>query len=330
MICRNRIAAALFRARRVGVLLLPLILATTSLVRAQGYPEKQIEIINSFAPGGTNDLNLRALQSVGDRAFGKTVIQTFKPGGGGISGTTEVAHSTPDGYKLLVVTSGELTAGPNLTKTAYNLDSFAYIGRISSIPYGFVVRKSAPWKDFAAFKAATVADPDKVLMGTTPRGGAFLAARAVIERAGLKVTIVPYSGSGPYVTAVLGGHVAAAIAPVTSLESHIGAGTLRLLAVTGSKRLSDHPDVPAFSELGIDAPFALWVGLVAPKGIPSDRLTYLRDHLAKITKNPDYLNATKKLGISVDYAPADEFEKQVRTENTAFHVLVKELGLAPK
>ncbi len=316
--------------RRSILLALPIALATAGVAYAQSYPDKPIEIINSFSPGGTNDLNLRALQSVGDKAFGQSIVQTFKPGGGGISGTTEVAHSEPNGYKLLIATSGELTAGPNLTKTAYNLNSFDYIGRISSKPYGFVVRKDAPWKDFKAFKAAALADPGKILMGTTPRGGAFLAARAVIDRSGLKVTIVPYSGSGPYVTAVLGGHVAAAIAPVTSIESHLGAGTLRMLAVTGSERLPDHPDVPAFSELGIKAPFALWVGLVAPKGLPADRLKYLRDDLAAITKNPDYLRAAKKLGINVDYASAAAFEKQVRAESATFKALVKELGLAKK
>jgi tripartite-type tricarboxylate transporter receptor subunit TctC len=192
------------------------------------------------------------------------------------------------------------------------------------------VRKDAPWKDFKEFQAATKAEPGKILMGTTPRGGAFLAARDVIRRAGLQVTVVPYSGSGPYVTAVLGGHVAAAIAPVTSLESHLAGGTLRMLAVTGPKRLPDHPNVPSFSEFGIDAPFALWVGLVAPKDVPANRLAYLREHIAKITKDPEYLAAAKKLGIAVDYAPPDEFEKQVRAESKSFNALVKELGLAPK
>lgn len=297
---------------------------------AQSFPEKPIEIINSFAPGGTSDLNLRALETASERVLGQRTIQTFKPGGGGISGTTEVAHSKPDGYKLLVVTSGELTAGPNLTKTTYSLDSFTFLGRLSSKPYGFVVLKDAPWKDFVSFRNATMAEPGKFTMGTAPRGGVFLAAQHMIRQSGVKVTVVPYAGSGPYVTAVLGGHVNAALAPITSTEAHLKAGTLRMLAITGPERLPDYPNIPTFKELGINAPEVLWVGLVGPKGMPADRIKFLRDGIARIAKDPGYIEAAGKLGIDRAYAPADAFEAQVRQEDVDFKALVQQLGLAPK
>src|SRR6478609_1226896 len=124
-----------------------LIAAGTAALAAEQYPSRPIEIVNSFAPGGTADINVRALQPTAEKAFGQPLVQTFRQGGGGIVGTTEVARSAPDGYKRLVVTSGELTAGPNLAKTAYSLDSFDFICRISSRPYGFVVKSGAPWRD---------------------------------------------------------------------------------------------------------------------------------------------------------------------------------------
>jgi len=297
---------------------------------AQSFPDKPIEIVNSFSPGGTSDLNIRALEATASRLLGQPLVQTFKPGGGGITGSTEVAHSKPDGYRLLIVTSGELTAAPNLARTTYSLDSFDFIAQLSSKPYGLAVRSDSPWKDFDSFRRAITEQPDKHTFGTAPRGGVFLAVQHLIRRGGLRVRLVPYGGSGPYITAVLGGHVDAALAPVTSTEQHLKAGTLRLLAITGDSRLKDHPDVPTLKELGIESPFELWVGVVGPKGMPADRLAHLLDAFARITRDPAYLKAAETLGIAVAYLPPAEFEKRVREEDLAFKLLVQELGLGAK
>jgi tripartite-type tricarboxylate transporter receptor subunit TctC len=302
----------------------------SAAAHAQPYPSRPIEIVNAFAQGGANDLNVRALQAGAEKIFGQPLVQTFRQGGGGIVGTTEVANAAPDGYKLLVVSSGELTAGPNLAKTSYSLDSFAFVGRISSRPYGFVVRNDAPWKDFAEFRRAAAREPGKYTLGTTPQGGVFLAAQHLVRRGGLELLLVPYGGSGPYLLAVLGGHVDAALAPLTSAESYVRSGQMRLLAVTGPARTNGHPAVPSFKEIGIDAPFVLWLGVVAPRAIPPDRLAYLREGFARIVKDPTYLRAAEKVGVEVAYSPAEEFEKQVREEDQIFRALAKELGVAPK
>jgi tripartite-type tricarboxylate transporter receptor subunit TctC len=315
--------------RAASCLLLAAVLVAEAAL-AQSYPSRPVEVVNAFAAGGANDLNIRALQVAAEKVLGQPLVQTFRQGGGGIVGTTEVANATPDGHKILVVTSGELTAGPNLAKTSYTLDSFAFIGRISSRPYGFVVRNDAAWKTFAEFRTAAAREPGKYTIGTTPQGGVFLTAQHLIRHGGLQLVPVPYGGSGPYLTAVLGGHVDAAWAPLTSADSYLRAGQMRLLAVTGSARSPGYPEAPTFKEGGIDAPFVLWVGLVAPRGVPADRLAVLRDALPKMTKDPAYLQAAAKLGVEVAYAPADEFEKQVREEDVVFRALAKELGLTPK
>jgi tripartite-type tricarboxylate transporter receptor subunit TctC len=305
------------------------VMGTTAAV-AQPYPSRPIEIVNSFAPGGTADLNVRALQAGAEKVFGQPLVQTFRQGGGGIVGTTEVAASAPDGYKLLVVSSGELTAGPNLAKTSYTLDSFAFLGRVSSRPYGFVVKSDAAWRDFTEFRRDVAQNPGKYTIGTTPQGGVFLTAQHLIRRGGMELLPVPYGGSGPYLTAVLGGHVNAAWAPLTSAESYLRAGQMRLLAVTGPERVKGYPAVPTFKELGIDSPFVLWIGVVAPKGLPAERLAFLRKALAEMVKEPAYQHAAEKLGVDIAYASADEFEKQVRDEDLVFRALVKDLGLTPK
>jgi Uncharacterized protein conserved in bacteria len=273
---------------------------------------------------------VRALQAAAQKVLGQPLVQTFRQGGGGVVGTSEVATSEPNGYKLLVVSPGELTAGPNLAKTSYTLDSFDFVGRVSSRPYGFVVKSDAKWRDFAQFRKDVSQNPGKYTIGTTPRGGVFLTAQHLIRHGGMELLAVPYGGSGPYLTAVLGGHVHAAWAPLPSAESYIKSGQMRLLAVTGPERVNGYPEVPTFKELGIDSPFLLWIGVVAPKGMPADRLAFLRKSLEQIVKDPAFRQAAEKVGVEPAYASADAFEKQVREEYQVFARLAKELGLAPQ
>jgi tripartite-type tricarboxylate transporter receptor subunit TctC len=296
---------------------------------AQPFPSRPIEVINAFAPGGANDLNVRALQIPAEKILGQPLVQILKQGGGGIVGTTEVATAAPDGYKIAVVTSGELTAAPNLVKTSYSLDSFAFLGRISSKPYALVVKSDAPWKTFDEIRRSTANPPGKQTVGTTPQGGMFLTAQHFIRRGGVPFTTVPYGGAGPALTALLGGHIDSVWAPLAAAEAQVKAGALRILAVTGNSRVTGHGDIPTFRELGIEAPFVQWTGFVAPKGTPADRLAILREGLARIAKDPAYLQFADKFGIEVAYASAEEFERQVRDEDQVFRALVKDFGLMP-
>lgn len=307
-----------------------LLSAVAATAAAQGFPSRPVEVVNAFAPGGANDLNVRAMQVVAERILGQPLVQTFRQGGGGIVGTTDVANAPPDGYKILVVTSGELTAAPNLAKTSYALDSFAFLGRISSKPYALVVKNDAAWRDFRELLAATRAPSAKVTVGTTPAGGMFLTAQHFIRRGGVGLTTVPYGGAGPALTAVLGGHIDSVWAPLAAAEGQIKSGALRPLGLSGASRVKGHEAVPTFRELGIDAPYVQWTGFVAPRATPADRLAVLRDALARIAADPAYQQAAEKFGIDVAYAGAEEFERQVRDEDRAFKALVAEFGLAPK
>jgi tripartite-type tricarboxylate transporter receptor subunit TctC len=297
---------------------------------AQSFPAKPIELVNSFAPGGANDLNAKALQVAAERIFGQPLVQTFRQGGGGVVGTSDVANSVADGYKILLVSSGELTAAPNLAKTSYSLDSFAFLARISSKPYALVVNSKAPWNSAKEMLDAAKASPGKYTIGTTPTGGMFLTAKYFIMRGGVPFTTVPYGGAGPALLALLGGQIDSVWSPLAAAESNLKAGTLRLLAVSGSERQAGHRDIPTFDELGIDAPYVQWIGVVAPKGVPAERLQFLREGFARITKDPAYLEAAKRLGIDVAYATGEQFEKQVRAEDQAFKALVKDLNLNAK
>lgn len=321
--CRAAAAAGLIGVFAAGL--------HATAVHGQGaYPTKAIEIVNSFSPGGANDLNVRALEAAAQRIVGQPFVQTFKPGGGGITGTTDVAHSTPDGYKLLVVTSGELTAGPNLTKVTYSLDSFAFIARVSVKPYALAISAKSPWKTYAEFSREAKQMPGKLTIGTTPTGGIFLNAQYFLKQSGISLRPVPYGGSGPYLVALLGGHVDTAWAPLAAAESHVAAGSMRLLGLSGPSRVPGHPDVPTLTELGVEMPFVQWVGIVAPRGVPAQRLAFLRGAFERITKDAAFNETAKKLGIDVAYLPGEAFEKLVRQEFETFKALVSDLGLDKK
>lgn len=311
-------------------ILLALLLFVATQAFCQAYPSKPIEVINAFAPGGANDINVRALQLAAERVLGQALVQIFKQGGGGVVGSAEVAAAAPDGYKLLVVTSGELTAAPNLAKTSYSLDSFAFVGRISSKPYAVVVKRDAPWPGFAELLRATKEQPGRHTIGTTPAGGMFLTAQYFIKRGGVQLTTVPFGGAGPALTAVLGGHIDSVWAPMSAAESQVRAGALRMLVVSGRERVRDHPDVPSVKEFGIDNPYVQWTGIVAPRGIAPERLAFLREGFVRLTRDSGYLEAAAKLGVEVAHASGEEFERQVREEDRAFKALVVDLGIVPK
>ena len=174
---------------------------------------------------------------------------------------------------------------------------------------------------------STRESPGKHSIGTTPTGGMFLTAQYFIRRGGVQLTTVPFGGAGPALTAVLGGHIDSVWAPMSAAESQVRSGALRMLVVSGYERTRDHPDVPSVKEFGIDNPYVQWTGLVAPRGVAADRLAFLRDGFARMTRDAAYLEAAAKLGVEVAYASGEEFERQVREEDVAFKGLVKELGI---
>lgn len=299
-------------------------------VASQSYPSRPIEIINSVNPGGGTDLNVRALQVAAERALGQPLVQVFKPGGAGTIAVSDVVNAPPDGYKLLVATPGELIVVPNVLKTPYSAASFSYIARISSKPYGIVVNSKSPWKTLEDMRRDSDREPNKYTIGTTQAGAVFVTVKDILRRGNIKLTTVPFSGAGPYLISLLGGHIDSALSPMAAAESYLKARTMRLLAVTGPSRMTNHKDVPTLNELGIDIPYVQWVGVVAPKGLPQDRLALLTQAFGQIVKDPVFLETAAKLGLEVAYASGEEFEKQVRQENELIRELVDDLKIKPQ
>ncbi|WP_375411698.1 Bug family tripartite tricarboxylate transporter substrate binding protein [uncultured Bradyrhizobium sp.] len=255
---------------------------------AQGYPNRAITLVIPFAPGGSTSIVGRGIADRMSELLGEKMVVDNRPGAGGTVGTRAVARSEPDGYTLVLGYTGTLAIGPSLYKNAgYDpRKDFAPIGLIGNAPNSLVVHPSFPAATIAELIAYAKANPGKVNFGSAGAGtvshitGEYFAASA-----GIKLVHIPYKGTGPVLTDLLGGHIPMAFAPIPASHPNVSAGKLRALAVTSTTRSSLLPDVPTIAESvlpGFDA--SLYYGLAAPAGTPRpviDRLNKaLRDALA--------------------------------------------------
>jgi tripartite-type tricarboxylate transporter receptor subunit TctC len=262
--------------------------AAPDAAHAQNYPTRAITLVIPFAPGGSTSIVGRGIADKMSELLGEKVVVDNRPGAGGTVGTRAVAKSEPDGYTLVLGYTGTLAIGPSLYKNVgYDpRKDFAPIGLIGNAPNSLVVHPSFPAKTIDELIAYAKANPGTVNFGSAGAGtvshitGEYFAASA-----GIKLVHIPYKGTGPALTDLLGGHIPMAFAPIPASHPNVSAGKLRALAVTSTIRSSLLPDVPTISESalpGFDA--SLYYGLAAPAGTPRpviDRLNKaLRDALA--------------------------------------------------
>jgi len=255
---------------------------------AQNYPSRAITLVIPFAPGGSTSIVGRGIADKMSELLGEKVVVDNRPGAGGTVGTRAVAKSDPDGYTLLLGYTGTLAIGPSLYKNVgYDpRKDFSPIGLIGNAPNSLVVNPSFPAKTVAELVAYAKANPGKVNFGSAGAGTAsHITGEYFARSAGITLVHIPYKGTGPALTDLLGGHIPMAFAPIPASHPNVTAGKLRALAVTSTTRSGLLPDVPTMVEAGLpgfDA--SLYYGLAAPAGTPRpiiDKLNKaLRDALA--------------------------------------------------
>ena len=288
---------------------------------AQTFPNRAITLVIPFAPGGSTSIVGRGVADKMSELLGEKVVVDNRPGAGGTVGTKAVAKSEPDGYTLLLGYTGTLAIGPSLYKNVgYDpRKDFAPIGMIGNAPNSLVVNPSFPAKTVGELIAYAKANPGKVNFGSAGAGTAsHITGEYFARAAGITLVHVPYKGTGPAMTDLLGGHIPMAFAPIPASHANIAAGTLRGLAVTSTTRSTLLPEVPTIAEAalpGFDA--SLYYGLVAPAGTPRpiiDKLNKaLRDALASdVVKKQLALDGTEITpGAPEDYAAfIDKDEKK--------------------
>src|SRR5580692_865272 len=242
--------------------------------QAQPFPNRTITLVIPFAPGGSTSIVGRVIADKMSQLLGQSIVVDNRAGAGGTFGTKIVAKSDPDGYTILLGYTGTLAIGPSLYKN------------VGNAPNSLVVHPSLPVKTVADLIAYAKAHPGKVNFGSAGAGTvSHITGEYFARAAGITLVHIPYKGTGPALTDLLGGHIPMAFAPIPAAHANVSAGLLRALAVTSVTRSILLPDVPTMSEAGLpgfDA--SLYYGLVAPAGTPRpviDRLNQaLRDALA--------------------------------------------------
>lgn len=239
---------------------------------AQGYPNRPITLIVPFPAGGGVDVIGRIVAEKLTAALGQQVIVDNRGGAAGVIGTRVAKAAAPDGYTLVMATSGSVAINPTLyANPGYQpLRDLAPIGLISSTPIVLMAHPQAPQRSLAEVIAFARANPGKLDIGTPPPGtSAYLGAELFKSLAQINFTIVTYKGTGPLTTDLIGGHVKLALNVLAPALSNLKSGSLRALAVLGPKRSTLLPDVPTSAEAGLPGfESGLNYGLLAPAGTP--------------------------------------------------------------
>ncbi|HSV46488.1 MAG TPA: tripartite tricarboxylate transporter substrate binding protein [Ramlibacter sp.] len=302
------------RAALLGALALAAGAALPGTARAQAsYPEQPIRLVVGFPPGGGGDLYGRMIALALGKTLGQTVVVDNKAGAGGNIAADLVAKARPDGYTLLLAMSGNLGVAPAIKPQSlpYKVpDDFAPIGLILEAPHGLFVGHNSRFK--SAREALAAAKAQKLSFASTGTGGAaHIGMEMVKQAAGVDLLHVPYKGSGPAITDLLGGQVDSFFATASPLVGQVRQGQLRLLAITGDRRSPAIPEVPTFKELGLNVPVTQWYGLVAPAGTPQPIVKHLAEHLSRALATPEVQQAIRKDAASERDLPLEGFRKYI-------------------
>jgi tripartite-type tricarboxylate transporter receptor subunit TctC len=272
-------------------LVLILGLACAATAQAEDYPSHPIRLIVPFAAGGAADSIARIIgKRIGD-ALGQTVVVENRGGGGGMIGTEVVSSADPDGYTLLLGQSGPISIDPGIyKKLPYDPEKdFAPISMTSAYPYVVVVNRSLGVKTLAELVALAKSDPGKLNYGTTGVGSSnHLVTELFDNRAGIRMTHIPYRGTSLAVADLIAGQVQVVFSDPISALPQVNAGTLIALAVTSKDRSPVAPDVPTVAESGYPGFDAIaWHGIMAPARTPQPIIDRLNAEIVKALKDPD-------------------------------------------
>ena len=296
---------------------------------AHSYPSRPIKLIVPFAAGGSTDIIARITAEHMRRELGQPVVVENRGGAAGAIGTKEVAVSSPDGYTLAIATVSTMIVHlATKEKPDYTLESFAPITNIASMPNVLTVTPSFPAKNLTEFIAVLKANPGKYSYASSGIGSInHMLGESFQAYSGTKLVHVPYKGSGPAMSDVMGGQVNMLFDQFPSSKPHIDSGKLRAIAIISPKRLPGY-DVMTMEDAGLKGfTDEAWYGLLAPAKTPPDVLKRLNDCMQKIMKDPELRSKIEQVGAHpVGNSPA-EFTAQIKGEVDRMRKLVRERNI---
>ena len=300
------------------------------LASAQSFPTRTIKYLCPWPAGGSTDVVMRALAESAGKIMGQSVIVESKPGAGGTLGAIELVNAKPDGYTLAQIPVGAFRI-PHMQKVQFDtLKDFTWIICLTGYTFGLVVPIESPIKNIKDLVAFAKANPDKFTYGTPGTGTSpHLAVEEFAQRAGIKLTQIPFKGSAHNLQAVMGGHVMA-MSDSTGWGPMVDAGKLRLLATYGSKRTTRWPNVPTLNELGYETVSDSPYGVCGPKGMDPKVVKIIHDAFKKTLDDPAVIASFAQYDQPVIYMNTADYTKYAKDSFYAEKKTIERLGMAAK
>ena len=321
------------RLRRNAAFAAAVLACLSGIAHAQPgpYPSKAIRMIIALAPGGGTDTTGRFIAQRLSQMWGQAVVADNRPGAGGTIAAELVAHSPPDGYTLLMISSG-ISITPSIMKLPYDpIKELQPVTLAVMSPGVLVVHPSVPAKNVKELIAFAKARPDELFYSSSgPGSGQHLAMAMFCQMTGVKMTHVPYKGTAPSITDLIAGRIAVTIASVISTRPMFTTGKLRALASVGAKRTPALPDLPTIAESGVPGfGYDNWYALFLPGGTDRGIAVKLQEGVAKILLEPDTRKLLLAQGLDAVGNTPDEFTKMYVAEIGRWRKVARSVGMEP-
>ena len=316
-------------SRRLALSALPLLLAATQ-AHAQNFPAGQVRIVVPFPPGGATDVLGRVLAAGLQTAWGQTVISEYRPGAAGVIGTRQVVAAPADGLTLLMTSTGAILALAGGQSGTFDVTrELAPVSLIAAPPYILVVNPNVPVRSATELIAYARANPGKLSFGSSGAGSAsHLSGALFAQMTGTEMLHVPYRGTGPAVTDLLGGRIDLMFSPALVVTPHIAAGTLRVIGTTGPARSALFPDFPTIAEAGLPDYQSLgWFGLFAPAGTPREIVTKISADVGRVLSLPEATQRLAEQGAEPEPNAPEAFTAFVNADVAKWLALAAKAGI---
>ena len=294
--------------------------------QAQNYPSRPIKLVVPFPPGGSTDVIARMMAQKLAEALKVNVVVENKAGVGSILGTDAVAKSAPDGHTLVVSANPAIAPGP-LMRSSMPYDAFrdfTHLALLGTFPNGFVVRTDHPAKSMVEFIAMARARPGVLNYASAGLGSSgFLTGELLKQAASISMVHVPYKGSGPAITDLIGGQLDGMFESLVTATNYVKGGKLRLLSVSGESRNKNFPEVPALNEVVPGVVGGAWFGISAPAKLPMPIANRLQSEIQAIVNAPDMLSRLTEMGMTPMPLTGQDFVNFLQAENRRWGPVIR-------
>jgi tripartite-type tricarboxylate transporter receptor subunit TctC len=302
----------------------------TALAQTQ-WPSRNITVIVPFAPGGMADLAARPVAQALHKILGRPVVVDNRGGAGGALGAATVAKSEPDGHTMLL-TLNSIIIAPEAARILnvpplYELEQLEPVAQVLSEPNILVVHTSSSWKTVKDLADDAKKRPAEITYGSSGNyGPSHLATETFTNATGIKLQHVPYRGVGPAITALIAKQIGVLSTTAGTVNSHVEAGTLRVLGSMSAERIRSLPNVPTLREAGYPVESQVWAGLFVPKGVPEPIVRQIRSAMQEVMRDPAVTAVFEKASAQPAYLDAPEFARLVERDRSLVGAVIKTIG----